>query len=167
MEQINHNLLFPSASASKLSYIGHALMENRNGLVVAAMLTPASGTAEREAALKMIVQRSPGSRRLTLGADKGYDTKTFVADLRDLNIASHVAQNTINRASRASNSESCDRIGTIEKSLPPANSPGAAQHAAGVMVSEPQGMPSGFNTRFVVAWTKSIPGRSRPSRTTT
>jgi hypothetical protein len=63
------------------------------------MLTPASGTAEREAAVKMIVQRSPGSRRLTLGADKGYDTKTFVADLRDLNIAPHVAQNTTNRAS--------------------------------------------------------------------
>jgi transposase len=88
-----------SGQAAKLSYIWHALMENRNGLVVAAMLTPASGTAEREAALKMIVQRSPGSRRLTLGADKGYDTKTFVADLRDLNIAPHVAQNTTNRVS--------------------------------------------------------------------
>src|SRR5207249_6389198 len=45
----------------------------------------------------MIVRRSPGSRRLTLGADKGYDTKTFVADLRDLNIAPHVAQNTTRR----------------------------------------------------------------------
>jgi hypothetical protein len=47
----------------------------------------------------MIVQRSPGSRGLTLGADKGYDIKTFVADLRDLNIAPYVAQNTTNRAS--------------------------------------------------------------------
>ena len=74
-------------------------MENRHGLVVGATLTPATGTAEREAAIKMIVRRSPGARRLTLGADKGYDTKNFVADLRELNIAPHVAQNTTNRAS--------------------------------------------------------------------
>ena len=76
-----------SGQAAKLSYIGHALMENRHGLVVGATLTPATGTAEREAAIKMIVRRSPGTRRLSLGADKGYDTKNFVADLRDLNIA--------------------------------------------------------------------------------
>jgi hypothetical protein len=84
---------------AKLAYMGHALMENRHGLVVGAMLTSASGTAEREAAIDMIVQRSPGSRRLTLGADKAYDTKDFIADLRDLNVAPHVAQNTTNRAS--------------------------------------------------------------------
>ena len=47
----------------------------------------------------MIVRRSPGARRLTLGADKGYDTKNFVADLPELNIAPHLAQNTTNRAS--------------------------------------------------------------------
>ena len=88
-----------SSQAAKLSYMGHALMENRHGLVVGATLTPATGTAEREAAIKMIVRRSPGARRLTLGADKGYDTKNFVADLRELNIAPHVAQNTTNRAS--------------------------------------------------------------------
>src|SRR6476659_6998607 len=86
-----------SSQAAKLSYMGHALMENRHGLVVGATLTPATGTAEREAAIKMIVRRSPGARRLTLGADKGYDTKNFVADLRDLNVAPHVAQNTTNR----------------------------------------------------------------------
>ena len=85
--------------AAKLAYMGHALMENRHGLVVGATLTPATGTAEREAALHMIVRRSPGSRRLTLGADKAYDTRSFVADLRDLNVAPHVAQNTTNRAS--------------------------------------------------------------------
>ena len=84
-----------SSQAAKLSYMGHALMENRHGLVVGAALTPATGTAEREAAIKMIVRRSPGARRLTLGADKGYDTKNFVADLRELNIA----ENTTNRAS--------------------------------------------------------------------
>src|SRR3954466_11418032 len=88
-----------SSQAAKLSYMGHALMENRHGLVVGATLTPATGTAEREAAIKMIVRRSPGARRLTLGADKGYDTKNFVADLRELNIAPHVVQNTTNRAS--------------------------------------------------------------------
>jgi transposase len=88
-----------SSQAAKLSYMGHALMENRHGLVVGATLTPATGTAEREAAIKMIVRRSPGARRLTLGADKGYDTKNFVADLRDLNVAPHVAQNTTNRVS--------------------------------------------------------------------
>jgi hypothetical protein len=85
--------------AAKLCYMGHALMENRHGLVVGAKLTPATGTAEREAALDMIVRRSPGSRRLTLGADKAYDTASFVADLRDFNVAPHVAQNTTNRAS--------------------------------------------------------------------
>jgi transposase len=88
-----------SSQAAKLCYMGHALMENRHGLVVGATLTPATGTAEREAALDMITRRSPGSRRLTLGADKAYDTKSFVADLRDFNVAPHVAQNTTNRAS--------------------------------------------------------------------
>jgi transposase len=88
---------------AKLSYMGHALMENRNGLIVAATLTPATGKAEREAALDMIVRRSPGSRRLTLGADKAYDTKDFVADLRDLYVTPHVAQNTNRRSSAIDN----------------------------------------------------------------
>ena len=77
-----------SGQEAKLSYMGHAMMENRHGLVVGATLTPATGTAEREAAIKMIVRRSPGARRLTLGADKGYDTTDFVADMRELNIDS-------------------------------------------------------------------------------
>src|SRR3954451_1204980 len=59
-----------SSQAAKLSYMGHALMENRHGLVVSATLTPATGTAEREAAIKMIVRRSPGARRLTLAPTK-------------------------------------------------------------------------------------------------
>jgi transposase len=88
---------------ARLSYMGHALMENRNGLVVGATLTPATGTAERKAALSMIVRRSPGSRRLTLGADKAYDTRDFVADLRDLNVTPHVAQNTSGRSSAIDN----------------------------------------------------------------
>jgi hypothetical protein len=53
--------------------MGHALMENRSGLIVAATVTKATGTAERVAAEEMIVRHSPGARRLTLGADKGYN----------------------------------------------------------------------------------------------
>ena len=63
---------------AKLSFTGHVLMENRNGLVVDLVITHATGTAEREAALKMI-GRLQHRRRLTLGADKGYGTKDFVA----------------------------------------------------------------------------------------
>src|SRR6267154_240348 len=58
---------------AKLSFMGHTLMENRNGLIVAAALTKATGTAERTAAEEMIVRHSPGASRITLGADKGYD----------------------------------------------------------------------------------------------
>ncbi|MGH9200669.1 MAG: IS5 family transposase [Vicinamibacterales bacterium] len=83
---------------AKLCYLGHVLMENRNGLVVDAELTQATGTAEREAALSM-VKELPGTRRLTLGGDKNYDVKAFVEDLRDQNVTPHVAQNTSNRSS--------------------------------------------------------------------
>jgi transposase len=84
---------------AKLSYIGNALTENRHGLVVEAELGPATGTIEREAAMSMVVRHSPGSRRLTLGADKAYDVHEFVDDLRDLNVTPHIAQNTTNRSS--------------------------------------------------------------------
>jgi transposase len=84
---------------AKLSYVGNALTENRHGLVVEAELGSATGTIEREAAMTMVVRHSPGSRRLTLGADKAYDVHEFVDDLRDLNITPHIAQNTTNRTS--------------------------------------------------------------------
>ena len=84
---------------AKLSFMGHALMENRSGLVVAAMVTQATGTAEREAAEAMIVHHSPGARRITLGADKGYDAAAFVADMRALNVTPHIAQNLSGRRS--------------------------------------------------------------------
>ena len=84
---------------AKLSFMGHALMENRNGLVVETAVTEANGMAEREAAQEMIVRHSPGARRLTLGADKGYDARAFVADLRDLNVTPHIAQNLAGRRS--------------------------------------------------------------------
>src|SRR5258708_3352436 len=83
---------------AKLSYMGHVLMENRHGLVVDAELTQATGTAERETALKMLAQ-IPGSGRVTVGADKGYDTRDFVAQARDLVVTPHVAQNISRRKS--------------------------------------------------------------------
>jgi Transposase DDE domain len=83
---------------AKLSFMGHALMENRSGLIVAATLTTATGTAEREAAEEMIVRHSPGARRITLGADKGY-AAAFVADMRALNVTPHIAQNISGRRS--------------------------------------------------------------------
>jgi len=83
---------------SKLCYMGHVLMENRNGLVVDTRLTLAAGTAEREAAAEM-VQNIPGTRRVTVGADKGYDTEGFVATLRSLQATPHVARNDTNRKS--------------------------------------------------------------------
>jgi transposase len=83
---------------AKLCYMGHVLMENRNGLAVSGMTTIASGHAERDAALKLIEPRT-GNSRLTLGADKAYDTADFVEALRDVQVTPHVAQNTTNRSS--------------------------------------------------------------------
>jgi transposase len=83
---------------ARLYYMGHVLMENRHGLVVDGALTPATGTAERDQALAMVAER-PGQHRITLGADKNYDTKDFVADLRQLTVTPHVAQNITNRRS--------------------------------------------------------------------
>ncbi|OBY25253.1 IS5 family transposase [Leisingera sp. JC1] len=76
-----------------LCFMGHALMENRHGLVVQGDLTHADGRAERKAALDMLHRHSPGStRQLTLGADKGYDAAGFVADLRQACVTPHVAR---------------------------------------------------------------------------
>ena len=84
---------------AKLSFMGHVLMENRNGLVVGATLTQGSGFAERFAALDLIGALT-GRHRITVGADKGYDSADFVADLRALQATPHVAQNTAGRRSR-------------------------------------------------------------------
>ena len=76
-----------------LCFMGHALMENRSGLIVQGDLTRADGHAERKAALDMIQAHSPGStRQLTLGADKGYDSADFVRDLRRACVTPHVAR---------------------------------------------------------------------------
>jgi transposase len=77
---------------SRLCFMGHVLMENRNGLAVDAALTHATGTAEREAALTM-VDRRQRTGRVTLGADKAYDATTFVADLRERKVTPHIAIN--------------------------------------------------------------------------
>ncbi len=80
--------------------MGHAMAENRHGLVVESTLTEAAGTAERAAAKDMIESHSPGSeRRLTVGADKAYDTADFVTALRQMCVTPHVAQNTSGRRS--------------------------------------------------------------------
>jgi transposase len=83
---------------AKLCYMGHALMENRNGLAVGGVATLASGYAEREAALELLASQQ-GASRWTLAADKAYDQADFVAALRDARITPHVAQNTSNRSS--------------------------------------------------------------------
>ena len=80
-------------TGAMLCFIGHALMENRSGLIVQGDLTEADGHAERRAALDMVHRHSPGStRKLTLGADKGYDASAFVADLRQACVTPHVAR---------------------------------------------------------------------------
>jgi transposase len=76
---------------ARMAFMGHVLMENRNGLVVGATLTQATGTAEREAAEALVAAR-PGNHRVTVGADKAYDTAGFVAAMRELNATPHVAQ---------------------------------------------------------------------------
>jgi transposase len=84
---------------AKLCFMGHALMENRNGLVIEACLTPADGHAERIAALHMIEPRADRPAPITLGADKAYDAEDFVNELRSMNARPHVAQNTNGRSS--------------------------------------------------------------------
>jgi IS5 family transposase len=83
---------------AKLCYLGHVLMENRNGLIVDTELTQATGWGERAAAEAMIETTAP-SGGVTLGADKGYDTTAHVANLRALGVTPHVAQNQTNRRS--------------------------------------------------------------------
>jgi transposase len=85
---------------SHLAYLGHALVENRNGLIAAAMVTQADGFAEREAALLMLADKQEGrTRRITVGADKAYDDRQFVAATRKLNVTPHVSKNDKGRRS--------------------------------------------------------------------
>jgi transposase len=86
-------------TAAKLCYTGHLLMEHRNALIVDAELTAASGYAERDCAVEMLDRLPKRGRRRTVAGDKGYDTKGFVADVRDLGFTPHLAPNTTNRRS--------------------------------------------------------------------
>jgi transposase len=89
-----------SGSEARLSYLGHTLVENRSGLIVGTYLTQADGYAERDAALLMIEKkRRKTKKKMSLGADKAYDTQDFVAALREFNVTPHVAQNDRNRRS--------------------------------------------------------------------
>jgi transposase len=113
MEQLSYNLLFrwfvglnmdeavwvPTVYSknrdrleAKLAYCGNVIIENRNGLVVDTELLQCNGTAERDAAMLM-AERLEGTQRVTLGADKGYDTKDFVKEMRGMNVTPHVSQN--------------------------------------------------------------------------
>jgi len=85
---------------AKLAYCGNVLIENRNGLVVDAELLQANGTAERDAA-RLMAERIEGGQRVTVAADKGYDTKEFVRELRGMNVTPHVAQNDKRRGGSA------------------------------------------------------------------
>jgi IS5 family transposase len=84
---------------AKLCFMGHGLMENRHGLLVDACLTFADGHAERVAALHMIEPLADRPRRISLGADKAYDTEDFVNELRSMKVTPHVAQNISGRRS--------------------------------------------------------------------
>ena len=75
-----------------MSYSGNLLVENRNGLIVDAEVFQANGTAERDAALVML-EKIPGTKLVTVGGDKGFDTRGFVAECRNLGVVPHVAQN--------------------------------------------------------------------------
>ena len=85
---------------ARLGYLGHVLTENRNGLVVDVRLTQATGKAERDAAIDMLAGK-PAGRKATLGADRGYDTRGFVEQLRAINVTPHVAQNVNRRGGSA------------------------------------------------------------------
>jgi transposase len=85
---------------AKLAYCGNVLIENRNGLVVDTELLQANGTTERDAALLM-AERIEGGKRVTVAADKGYDTKEFVREIRGMNVTPHVAQNDKRRGGSA------------------------------------------------------------------
>ncbi len=91
---------------ARLGYLGHVLTENRHGLAVGGELTLATGTAEREAALALI-DAIPRAARATLGADKAYDTRAFVAALRERRVTPQVSQNTTGRRSAIDGRTTC------------------------------------------------------------
>ena len=79
---------------AKLSFAQHALMENRNGLLVDLLVTQATGTAERDAALQMLDETLPGTNLITLAGDRGYHVRSFINACRERNVTPHVAMIT-------------------------------------------------------------------------
>jgi len=95
---------------SKLSYSGNLLVENRNGLIVDAEVFQANGTAERDAALVMLEQ-IPGTKPVTVGGDKGFDTRDFVKECRNLRVTPHVAQNRARPGGSAIDGRTTQHVG--------------------------------------------------------
>jgi len=95
---------------AKLSYSGNLLVENRNGLIVDAEVFQANGTAERDAALIMLEQIA-GSKQVTVGGDKGFDTKDFVKECREMRVTPHVAQNVARRGGSAVDGRTTGHLG--------------------------------------------------------
>ncbi len=96
---------------ARLCYLANALTENRNTILIDFQVEPADGYAERRAAVAMADERLPGSRRITLGGDKGYDTRGFVASCRALKITPHVAQNRARSGGSALDARTARRPG--------------------------------------------------------
>jgi len=100
-----------SGKEAKLSYSMHALMENRNGLVVNVAVDTADGMAERANAMSMVDASVPGTKRITLGGDKEYDTADFVEACRERKVTPHVAQNDSRRGGSAIDGRTTGREG--------------------------------------------------------
>ena len=100
-----------SGREAKLSYCLNAVMENRNALLVAVQVDQATGFAEREGALDLLDRELAGNRRITLGADKNYDTRDFVRECRRRRVTPHVAQNQHARRRSAIDGRTTARAG--------------------------------------------------------
>ena len=95
---------------ARLCYMGHALMENRHGLVVGGRVSKATGTAERETALDLVDGRCRQRRRITLGADKAYDVTQFVNDLRERSVTPHISiDGRLSKTGRRRKTASCPK----------------------------------------------------------
>ena len=95
---------------AKLSYSGNLLIENRNGLIVSSLVWEATGTAERDAAMALL-QDVPGTGRVTVGGDKGFDTAEFVRECRNMRVTPHVAQNLARRGGSAIDGRTTEHAG--------------------------------------------------------
>jgi IS5 family transposase len=100
-----------NAAPALPSYLGHVVTDNRHGLVVNVQATQASGTAEREAALAMLRESVTHDMRITVGADKAYDTRGFVKACRAIKVTPHVAQNLATNGGSAIDTRTTRHIG--------------------------------------------------------